>query len=139
MGTSADVTTKPCADTSPSWFTGRWQDWHRGHGCDRDDGRPRSPDAITEIAQHAANEVTGHLTDAELRVLRAATTSGNDLLIRALDELKERRATDRNRAQALAAFDHSQRTEKHFEPLLGYCVCEDCQKLPAHARPSEAP
>ena len=26
--------------------------------------------------------------------------------------------------------DHRLRTTKHFEPLLGYCVCESCEKLP---------
>jgi hypothetical protein len=84
---------EPCSNNSPSWFTGHWRDWHRGHGCDRDDGKPRREDAIVEIAQHAANEGTRFLTDAELRFLRARTTSGDDLLVRALDELKARRAS----------------------------------------------
>jgi hypothetical protein len=35
-----------CSSTAPAWFTGHWRDWHRGHGCDRDDGKPR-----TEISQ----------------------------------------------------------------------------------------
>lgn len=42
-----------------AWFTGHWRDWHRGHGCDRDDGKPRSEGAKTEIDQHTANEDTG--------------------------------------------------------------------------------
>lgn len=80
-----------CADNTPPWFVGHWRDWHRGHGCDRDDGKPRSEAAKVEIAQHAANTDSGHLTDAELGYLRAATSSGNELLCRALDELTARR------------------------------------------------
>lgn len=90
---------KPCTSGTPSWFTGHWRDWHRGHGCDRDDGQPRSEDAVTEVAQHAANTVSGFLTDAELRMLRAATSSGNELLMRALDELAARRAADKEHAR----------------------------------------
>ena len=30
------------------------------------------------------------------------------------------------------SFDHSKRTTKHFEKLLGYCVCEHCKLLPMH-------
>ena len=83
---------KPCPSGTPSWFTGHWRDWHRGHGCDQDDGKPRSEAAIAEIAQHEANRDTGYLTDAELNLLRASTTSGDTLRVRALDELKARRA-----------------------------------------------
>jgi hypothetical protein len=83
---------KSCTNNSPPWFVGHWRDWHRGHGCDRDDGKPRSEAAIAEIAQHETNKATGYLTDAELSFLRARTTSGDELLVRALDELKERRA-----------------------------------------------
>lgn len=90
---------KPCADPTPPWFTGHWRDWHRGHGCKQDDGKPRSEAAITEIAQHEANKDTGYLTDAELRFLRASTTSGNELLCRALDELAARRAADKAAAK----------------------------------------
>lgn len=43
-----------CPGDSPPWFTGRWRDWHRGHGCEKDDGRPRAPEAIDEIARHEA-------------------------------------------------------------------------------------
>lgn len=85
---------KSCENCTPPWFVGHWRDWHRGHGCDQDDGSPRSDEAATEIGQHAANEHTGYLTDAELRFLRAATTSGNELLVRALDELTARREAD---------------------------------------------
>lgn len=42
----------PCANTSPRWFTGHWRDWHRGHGCDKDDGKPRSMGAALAIAAH---------------------------------------------------------------------------------------
>ena len=85
-----------CTDHSPSWFVGHWRDWHRGHGCNKDDGKPRTAAATTEIVQHAANASTGFLTDAELRFLRASTMSGNDLLVRTLDELAARRATERS-------------------------------------------
>jgi hypothetical protein len=83
---------KTCTDRSPPWFVGHWRDWHRGHGCDQDDGKPRSEKAQTEIAQHEASEASGILTDAELRYLCAATTSGDTLLVRALVELTARRA-----------------------------------------------
>jgi hypothetical protein len=79
-----------CTNPSPHWFVGRWQDWHRGHGCERDDGKPRSQEAELEIEQHA--RAPGQLTDAALRHMRAATTSGKALLVRALDELAARRA-----------------------------------------------
>ncbi len=97
MTTQPPVSTcakKHCTNSTPSWFTGRWRDWHRGHGCDRDDGKPRTEDARTEIAQHEANAGTNYLTDAELRFLRASTTSSNELLVRALDELAARRTAD---------------------------------------------
>jgi hypothetical protein len=84
-------TAKSCTDHTPSWFVGHWRDWHRGHGCDQDDGRPRSEAAKIEVDQHAANTATGFLTDAELHFLRGATTSGDTLLVRALDELAARR------------------------------------------------
>jgi hypothetical protein len=89
---------KPCSNGTLSWFTGHWRDWHRGHGCDRDDGKPRSEAAVTEVAQHEANEDTGYLTDAELSFLRTRTTSGDELLVRALDELRDRRTADKRRA-----------------------------------------
>lgn len=87
--------TKSCTDHTPPSFVGHWREWHRGHGCDKDDGKPRSAAATTEIAQIAANAGTGFLTDAELSFLRAATTSGNTLLVRALDELTARRTLAR--------------------------------------------
>lgn len=128
------VSAVPCANPTPPWFTGHWRDWHRGHGCDRDDGQPRTAEATTEVAQHAANAATGFLTDAELRMLRASTTSGNELLVRALDELIARRAACkvREKLHNVPAFDHSARRAKHFDPLLGLCVCTHCAKLPEH-------
>src|SRR5947208_4331453 len=84
-----------CPDNTPPWFTGHWRDWHRGHGCYQDDGKDRSDAAVIEIEQHKQNKQnagTGYLTDAELRFLRARTTSGDELLVRALDELKARRS-----------------------------------------------
>lgn len=129
-----------CTNNTPPWFVGHWREWHHGHGCDKDDGHPQSDQAKTEIAQHAANNDTGFpsfLTDAELRFLRASTTSGNELLVRALDELRDRRAAEKQRPVGVfltssATFDHSARTTQHFEPLLGCCVCEHCEQLPAH-------
>jgi hypothetical protein len=90
---------------------------------------------VTEIAQHEANQATGYLTDAELRFLRTSTTSGNTLLVRALDELKERRAVEKRRT--IASFDHSARTIKYFEPLLGHCICSHCARLPTHEQAKE--
>ncbi len=84
-----------CDSHSPPWFVGHWRDWHRSHGCDRDDGRPRSEAATREIEQHAANvareETADFLTDAELSFLRGRTTSGDTLLVRAIAELTTRR------------------------------------------------
>jgi hypothetical protein len=88
-----------CTDLSPAWFVGHWRDWHRGHGCDSDDGKQRSAAAQAEIDQHAANEVTGFLTDAELGFLRTSTTSGNTLLVRAIDELIKRRSAEKKAAR----------------------------------------
>jgi len=34
-----------CTNYTPTGFTGHWRDWHRGHGCDLDDGKPRSATA----------------------------------------------------------------------------------------------
>ena len=123
-----------CTCHTPPWFVGHWRDWHRGHGCDKDDSRPRSDEARTEIAQHEQNTVTGYLTDAELRFLRASTTSGNTLLVRALDELSGRRSAS---AASAPSFDHSRLGTKHFEPLLGSCVCSHCVKLPEWATTSK--
>ena len=90
----------------------------------------------TEIAQHEQNNPSGFLTDAELSFLRKSTTSGNTLLVRALDELAARRSAEKTRTDppGAAHFDHSGRTTKHFERLLGYCVCRDCEKLPSLER-----
>lgn len=54
--TSADAADPrpPCTNMSPPGFTGRWQDWHRGHGCDKDDGKPSTPDGAAEIASGGA-------------------------------------------------------------------------------------
>ena len=102
---------KNCSQTTPPWFIGRWKDWHRGHGCPQDDGFPRSAEAVAEISQHAANRGTGYLTDAELAHLRARTTSGDTLLVRALDELRARRTEVTQRTaelvETLDIFDRS--------------------------------
>lgn len=39
-----------CANNSPPGFTGHWRDWHRGHGCGKDDHKPRSTAGQAEIA-----------------------------------------------------------------------------------------
>jgi hypothetical protein len=93
------VTKKHCTDPTPSWFVGHWREWHRGHGCMQDDGKPRSDLAKVEIEQHAAHDRAGSsfLTDAELRFLRGRTTSGDTLLVRALDELAARRTAEGTR------------------------------------------
>lgn len=59
----------PCSDNSPPWFTGRWRDWHRGHGCDQDDGKPRTPEGKAEIDARTAQVAAGRendLSDFEL-------------------------------------------------------------------------
>lgn len=111
-----------CSNMAPAGFTGHWRDWHRGHGCPLDDGRPRSTAGQDET-------VPSVLTDAELRTLRASSTSENERnpLVRAIDELIRRRAADKVQ---VPAFDHSALRAKHFESLLGYCVCVHCVKLP---------
>jgi len=40
---------KSCRNWSPPWFTGRWRDWHRGHGCELDDGKSCTPEGLLEI------------------------------------------------------------------------------------------
>ncbi len=97
---------KSCPNSTPSWFVGHWRDWHRGHGCTQDDGKPRSTVATTEIEQHEANAGTGFLTDAELGFLRAATTSGDTMLVRALNELVARRS----RVRATGFLTEAERT-----------------------------
>lgn len=44
-----------CEQFSPAWFRGHWRDWHRGHGCHLDDGKPRRPSAVAEIAAYAGH------------------------------------------------------------------------------------
>lgn len=46
---SPETGREPCADLCPPAFTGRWRDWHRGHGCDKDDGLPRTAEGQAEI------------------------------------------------------------------------------------------
>lgn len=38
-----------CSNMSPPWFKGRWRDWHRGHGCNKDDGKARTAEGHAEI------------------------------------------------------------------------------------------
>lgn len=39
-----------CMNMTPPWFKGRWKDWHRSHGCELDDGNPRTAEGEAEIA-----------------------------------------------------------------------------------------
>lgn len=129
------MTAKPCAENTPPWFTSHWRDWHRGHGCDRDDGRSRSEDAVVEIAQHKVNVDTGFLTDAELRMLRAATSSGNELLMQALDELAVRRVAEKWNAPMRRGLAHCM-----MGPPGHRCSCgaafDDYYPLAEHVRQS---
>lgn len=50
-----------CNDNTPPWFTGRWQDWHRGHGCNKDDGKPR-----TEAGQRELDQQRGLVSDTRI-------------------------------------------------------------------------
>jgi len=45
------VSGERCQNMSPGWFTGRWRDWHRGHGCELDDGEPVSANGAAMIAK----------------------------------------------------------------------------------------
>jgi hypothetical protein len=54
--TNVNVRAERCGDWSPPWFKGAWRDWHRGHGCNLDDGQPRSEAGKQEIAEHAAGD-----------------------------------------------------------------------------------
>ncbi len=66
-----------CTNNSPPWFTGRWRDWHRGHGCDKDDGQPRTVEGALEI-QSGEVRPTGaarQLLDVE-RELRESIREG---------------------------------------------------------------
>jgi hypothetical protein len=36
------------------------------------------------------------------------------------------------------SYDHSNRTTKLFVPLLGYCICKHCVRLPCWPDPDEA-
>jgi hypothetical protein len=51
-----------CTNYAPIGFTGHWRDWHRGHGCDLDDGTSSLPgqsedteivNALTAICREA--------------------------------------------------------------------------------------
>lgn len=52
-----------CTDFAPWWFTAHWRDWHRGHGCDRDDGQPRSAEAQTQINTGGVPPTQSQLND----------------------------------------------------------------------------
>jgi len=43
---------KNCPNNAPRWFSGHWRDWHRGHGCHKDDGKARNQVAQQEIERH---------------------------------------------------------------------------------------
>jgi hypothetical protein len=54
-----------CTNDSPPWFTGRWRDWHRGHGCDKDDGQPRTIEGALEI-EHGGRSVLNSVAARQL-------------------------------------------------------------------------
>jgi hypothetical protein len=111
-----------CPNNSPAWFTSHWHDLAPRSRLPPDDGLARSAEAVAEISQHHANRDTGHLSDAELAHLRARTTSGDTLLVRALDELRTRRAEATQRTaelvEALDIFDLSWCPEHGHAPRL---------------------
>lgn len=45
----AEASRPKCQEFCPPWMVGHWRDWHRGHGCHLDDGKPRSEAGIREI------------------------------------------------------------------------------------------
>ncbi len=45
-----------CTNWAESWYKGHWRDWHRGHGCNLDDGKPRAEVAQQEIDAHAQQD-----------------------------------------------------------------------------------
>lgn len=55
-----------CTDYAPRGFSGHWRDWHRGHGCDKDDARPRTPLGDAEIRQLTAAAFTVDLHTSSL-------------------------------------------------------------------------
>lgn len=52
--TRVNVRAERCAKWSEPWFKGSWRDWHRGHGCNLDDGKQRTEAAQQEINAHEA-------------------------------------------------------------------------------------
>jgi hypothetical protein len=54
--TNVDVNRPRCTNYSEPWFKGAWRDWHRGHACNLDDGKPRSQAAKQEFADHAKGQ-----------------------------------------------------------------------------------
>lgn len=70
----------PCTNQTPSWFTGHWREWHRGHGCDIDDGKPRS---------------TGYYVSVEWRGGQAALRISCDLCGTSIVPVDEEKLEDR--------------------------------------------
>lgn len=97
-----------CTNNSPPGFTGHWRDWHRGHGCDKDDGKPHSEagiDAITEaVHEPRGREPEQTLTMAESKARREGEISGREKL------------TFTKRSEATT---YHFRAEKHF----GWALC----------------
>jgi hypothetical protein len=50
--TPIPTTREPCSNYEPAgWYT-HWREWHRGHGCERDDGQPPPPDEYWTKDRH---------------------------------------------------------------------------------------
>lgn len=56
---------KRCDQPTPRWFEAHWREWHRGHGCDKDDGQP--PTLSKE--EHPRALVVEDRSDADLSAL----------------------------------------------------------------------
>jgi hypothetical protein len=49
---SNQSTRKTCSNYEPAgWYT-HWREWHRGHGCELDDGQPPPPDEYWNKDRH---------------------------------------------------------------------------------------
>lgn len=49
---NAPATRPRCRDFVPALFRFHWREWHRGHGCELDDGEPQSEEVAAAIAEH---------------------------------------------------------------------------------------
>ena len=49
---STPSTRKPCSNYEPAGWYLHWREWHRGHGCELDDGQPPPPDEYWTKDRH---------------------------------------------------------------------------------------